>query len=298
MLRVGCDNFITWPLRGCHGAITRRWQHSGMKDLQPYLDGRVLYGDDFSPEQIARWHADEVEGYANLGAKEARSYRYQYHAWNQRHAYSRLPDTRFADVLGFGSAYGDELLPIIDRIDRITIVDPSASFVRPQVHGRPATYIAPGPDGRLALADASFDLITCFGVLHHIPNVSRVVAELARLLRPGGHFLLREPIVSMGDWRRPRPGLTQNERGIPLPLLEKIAAGAGLQLRHRALCGFPAMPRLFRHLKDGTYNSPLVAWLDELAARAFAWNLRYHATSNLQRLRPTSAFLTLRKPVT
>lgn len=37
------------------------------------LRGERLYGDDFTPEQIARWNVDEQDGYANLGAKDEKS---------------------------------------------------------------------------------------------------------------------------------------------------------------------------------------------------------------------------------
>ena len=41
------------------------------------------------------------------------------------------------------------------------------------------------------LPDNSFDCISVVGGLHHIhPNVSAAVAEIHRLLKPGGHFVL------------------------------------------------------------------------------------------------------------
>ena len=67
------------------------------------LRGEQLYGDDFTPEQIARWYVDEQEGYANLGAKDEKSYRYYYHATNRLLGYRHLPDRRFAHALGIGS---------------------------------------------------------------------------------------------------------------------------------------------------------------------------------------------------
>jgi ubiquinone/menaquinone biosynthesis C-methylase UbiE len=107
-------------------------------------------------------------------------------------------------VLGFGSAYGDELIPNIQRAQAVTIVDPSGAFSSDTIHGVRASYVKPTPTGALPFSEEEFDLITCFGVLHHIPNVTTVVTELVRTLQPGGHILIREPIVSMGDWRKPR----------------------------------------------------------------------------------------------
>ncbi|MEP7048547.1 MAG: class I SAM-dependent methyltransferase [Ilumatobacteraceae bacterium] len=38
----------------------------------------------------------------------------------------------------------------------------------------------------LHFADESFDHVNCQGVIHHTPNPERAVAEIARILRPGG----------------------------------------------------------------------------------------------------------------
>ncbi|HEV7929784.1 MAG TPA: hypothetical protein VGP12_06595, partial [Nitrosospira sp.] len=124
-----------------------------MDNIDIYLDGKLLYGNDFDDTQIAEWYADEEEGYANLGAKDAAAYKYAYHDLNIRHVYRHLHRETFPNVMGFGSAYGDELQPIISRIGKITIVDPSDSFIRETVHGVPAKYVKPSPNGRLPLED-------------------------------------------------------------------------------------------------------------------------------------------------
>lgn len=45
----------------------------------------------------------------------------------------------------------------------------------------------------LPFADESLDLVTCFHVLEHIRNLHGVLAEAARVLRPGGHLLIEVP---------------------------------------------------------------------------------------------------------
>lgn len=267
-----------------------------MDDIDTYLAGNALYGDDFSATQIAEWYANEMEGYARLGANDVGSYRYRYHAWNQFHAYRHLPDVQFPRVLGFGAAYGDELLPILPRVQAVTIVDPSDAFVRETVHGVPATYVKPAPDGSLPLPSDQFDLTTCFGVLHHIANITFVVGELARTLKPGGYMALREPIVSMGDWRRPRRGLTKRERGCPLPILRRIVQEKGLTIARESLCAFPLTTRVFRILRGGVYNSPIATRFDAALSAAFAWNVNYHPRTVLHRFRPTSVYMVLHKP--
>lgn len=49
-------------------------------------------------------------------------------------------------------------------------------------------------DGRhLALDDASVDRVLCFDALHHVPNPAQVIAEMGRVLRPGGVAGFSEP---------------------------------------------------------------------------------------------------------
>lgn len=267
-----------------------------MEDIELYLQGERLYGDDLGESDLAAWYADEAEAYATLSAANTSKYVYEYHAWNRYHAFRYLPPMTFHHALGLGSAYGDEFLPIISRIERITVVEPSEVFVRRSIHGVAAAYLKPGPNGALPLNDNVCDLATCFGVLHHVPNVSYVIGEISRVLRPGGYAALREPIVSMGDWRFPRPGLTKRERGIPINIFVDAIRGAGLQLERVSLCSFPPLPRFFRLIGIDVYNSDLGTWLDSIASRAFSWNLRYHAKTVFQRVRPTSAFFVARKP--
>ncbi|MDT5271966.1 MAG: hypothetical protein QOH49_4152 [Acidobacteriota bacterium] len=45
---------------------------------------------------------------------------------------------------------------------------------------------------RLSFPDASFDYVLCWGVLMHVPDVGRAVAELSRVLRPGGSLVVSE----------------------------------------------------------------------------------------------------------
>lgn len=44
----------------------------------------------------------------------------------------------------------------------------------------------------LSFADASFDYAVCWGVLMHVPDVSRAIAELSRVLRPGAKLVVSE----------------------------------------------------------------------------------------------------------
>jgi SAM-dependent methyltransferase len=263
--------------------------------MDEYFAGRRLYGDDFTPEQIAEWYEDEREGYAALGDKSRASYSYEFHALNRLHGFRFIRGRRFRSALGLGSAYGDEFLPIVSQIDHITIVDPSDTFRVTDVGGVPCDYVKPSVDGLLPFGDESFDLAVCLGVLHHIANVTAVVQELYRCLSTGGCLLLREPIVSMGDWTQPRRRITRRERGIPLDILCDTVRAAGFRVLRQRLCVFPPMAKLWRCFGRSAYNNGVATRVDAALCRLLRSRVRYHATQLSHKIRPVSVYFVLAK---
>ena len=264
-----------------------------------FLSGRELYGDDFAQHEINEWFEDEREGYADLGQGEdgQDSAGFWYHAVNMRYGYKRLAGMRFRHALGIGSAWGNEFEQIAGQIDQLTILEPSDQLVSQQIGELEPRYVKPHPSGTMPFDDAAFDLITCFGTLHHIPNVTHVVHEMGRVVQPGGHVLIREPIISMGDWRAYRgTGLTRRERGIPLAILESAVKSAGLEIERKSYWNFPGTVRLGMALNVPTFNSPTLTMVDAIASRMLRANLRYHATTRWQKFRPTCVALELRRP--
>ena len=57
---------------------------------------------------------------------------------------------------------------------------------------RHAAHVQPvqADSGRLPFADGAFDFITCANSFHHYPHQERAVAEMHRVLKPGGRLLL------------------------------------------------------------------------------------------------------------
>jgi len=263
--------------------------------MDEFLSGSKLYGDDFNIEQILAWFDDEKEGYADLGAKVKNNYNYAYHALNQICGYNNLPKKKFNNVLGVGSAYGDELMPILGRLNNITILEPSGAFKNKNINGVPCLYVKPEASGEMPFENNQFDLITTLGVLHHIPNVSYVVSEIARCLSSDGVALIREPITSMGDWRRKRAGLTKRERGIPLDVFESIISNAGMVVLKRTYCVFPPLTVVARKLHIGLYGSRILVYLDILLSKLFFRNYKYHSKSFLDKFRPGSVYYVLGK---
>jgi SAM-dependent methyltransferase len=56
-----------------------------------------------------------------------------------------------------------------------------------------ATTLTTGDVRALPYPDACFDAVTCQGVLHHLADARPCLAEIARVLVPGGAFYLAEP---------------------------------------------------------------------------------------------------------
>lgn len=265
---------------------------------EEYFSGDRLYGDDFNAEQIEDWFADEKEGYADLGSKDQTTYKYVYHELNKKCGYSNIPETKFENVLGIGSAYGDEFQPIADKIGKLTVLDPSDSFSASENKLLPdMEWIKPNSSGVMPFADNTFDLVVCFGVLHHIPNVSFVISEIHRCLKKGGTFIAREPITSMGDWRKPRAGLTKRERGIPANLLLNMCKTTGFSIEKKAFCIFNPLPKLLNllKLKVPAYSSKVLTNLDIFLSSIFSFNQSYHRQTPLQKIAPSSIFMVLRK---
>lgn len=264
------------------------------KLLEDYLSGKKLYGDDFTLEQIDTWFKDEKEGYAELGAKNRETYKYPYHALNALHGFRYLTKSQFSHALGLGAAYGDEFEPLASKIQKVSIVEPSNAFASNAVCGMPATYVSPDPSGILPFATGTFDLVTCLGVLHHIPNVTFVVSEISRCMCEGGQALIHEPVVSMGNWTRMRPGLTKRERGIPLNLFREILRKNKLRIVNEALCVFPGVQRMGA-LGASVYNNGAWTLVDGILCRLFRPNLSYHAKSIWKKIRPTSVYFVVTK---
>ena len=52
--------------------------------------------------------------------------------------------------------------------------------------------------GRLPFEDGKFDAITCIDAINHLPDRPAVIADWARVLKPGGRLLFTDPITVSG----------------------------------------------------------------------------------------------------
>lgn len=270
-----------------------------MSNLTEYFSGAKLYGDDFSISEIEKWFVDEAEGYYQLlndNPEMKDSEKYIYHNLNIKNGYALIPiENKFESVLGIGSSYGYEFLPIVDKIKNVTIIEPSDNMISKNILNVAPTYVKPMIDGNMNFEDDTFDLITCFGTLHHIPNVSKVLGEIIRVAKPNGYILIREPIRSMGDWTKYRAGLTKNERGIPLNYFRSFFSKQPVEVVSEKFCESLFILKTLKIIFGLQTGSELYQRIDDIFSKLFAWNITYHPSNIFQKVSPGSVFYVLKK---
>jgi SAM-dependent methyltransferase len=77
-------------------------------------------------------------------------------------------------------------------ISRPTVIQAAAAFDRTAA-ARPALHAAVADVRDLPFADASFDAIYSMGTIEHFDETERAVAEIARVLKPGGRAIVGVP---------------------------------------------------------------------------------------------------------
>ena len=127
-----------------------------------------------------------------------------------RHVLS-VADVKPTDtVLDIGSGPGTAVIDAVKRFraEHAIGVEPAAvlrmaSTVRAAVRGAGATTkFIDGTAEALPVPDACADVVLAVNSLHHWEDVDRGLAEVARVLRPGGRFVASDEDFSHGDHPR------------------------------------------------------------------------------------------------
>jgi len=158
--------------------------------------------------------------------------------WFDRHI-----DWRGKDVLDLGCAGGFMAEAMAARGANVTGIDPAAQAIEAaRAHARAGglriAYDV-GVGEALPYGAAGFDAVVCVDVLEHVSDLRRVLAEVARVLRPGGLFLFdtinRNPLAHLAtitiaeDVLRLLPRGTHDPRMFIKPReLRAAMQGAGL----------------------------------------------------------------------
>ncbi len=258
--------------------------------------GARLFGDDFDESQIENWYRQEEHAYFELSDGKSQKFG-AYDALNWRALFRFIIDRHFKTCLGLGSANGNDIAPMAPYVDRFVVIEPSEKFWVAEIGGKPARYIKPAASGRIPFEDATFELVVAVSVLHHLPNVSLVLSELVRVLKPGGILLVREPITSMGDWRKPRIGLTPNERGLPVDWLLDSLKRNNVSTLAACYCMFAPFGWMWRKLEWlNPYNRTFLVLIDLLTSALTGFNYVYHRTNAIQKIAPSAISIVARKP--
>jgi SAM-dependent methyltransferase len=169
------------------------------------------------------------------------------------------------------------------RGHRVIGVDSSPAMLAHARRRVPGAEFEQGDLHELPLPDEHVDIVVCALALVHVPDLKPVIAELARVLRPGGHLVITDvhrELTMLGSV--PRMRSADGEAGL-LPAYRHRASDylaaalpLGLQVRR---CEEPAMPSrphgtpLLDDLETGPWDDWPWSLLDIIpAATAAAWN--------------------------
>ncbi len=112
-------------------------------------------------------------------------------------------------VVDLGTGTGRVLPELSRRAERVIAVDASPSMLeqaRKRVHasGIEAIDFRLGDLEHLPFHDGEVDVVLANMVLHHAPEPAQAVAEIHRVLRPGGKLLLGDFLPHDQEWMRER----------------------------------------------------------------------------------------------
>jgi SAM-dependent methyltransferase len=155
-----------------------------------------------------------------------------------------------AQVLDLGCGIGFWLVEFWKRgFHHLTAADLSPVSLdiaaqRCSLYGVTARFAAENAEA-LSFPDASFDHVNCQGVIHHTPDTVKAVAEIARVLKPGGSASISVYYrnFALRHWSLLRP-------------FAQIAAAAGSKLRGRGREGIYRVAEVDEivRLYDGAAN--------------------------------------------
>jgi ubiquinone/menaquinone biosynthesis C-methylase UbiE len=145
---------------------------------------------------------------------------------------------RPATALDAAAGTGRWAVYLAERGVQVTAIDQSPEMLavarqKARVRGLGMSF-AEGRLDQLPLPSAAFDLVICALALSHVPDLGAAIAELARVVRPGGYLIATDfhPQAIANSWENtifrgedayiiPLPGYTRTD------YLEAIAAAGG-----------------------------------------------------------------------
>ena len=102
-------------------------------------------------------------------------------------------------LVDFGCGNGAQTLLFAEYFDRLTGVDASEVYLedfRREIVARgleDRIQVVATDGGPIPLPDGTADVVTSFTVLEHVPDEQEALAEMRRILRPGGKLIITVP---------------------------------------------------------------------------------------------------------
>ncbi len=150
-------------------------------------------------------------------------------------------------ILDLGCLDGSNILTLLNNLpdgaqgtgvdlskDGVNIADKRASL-----HGFPATFIQGSIEDFLSKAnDESFDLVCMFEVIEHVLDPDAIIAEIKRVLKPGGTLLVSTP-----DFEAPTYGKDDEKNKCHIRLYTTAEADYEAKNKYGTLRKATSMPK-------------------------------------------------------
>jgi ubiquinone/menaquinone biosynthesis C-methylase UbiE len=126
--------------------------------------------------------------------------------WRYRDAFFALVPPPSGRTLEVGCGEGRVSRDLGARGHRVTALDPSPTLLRAAAGEGSAAEYVPGIAEALPFPDASFPLVVAYNVLMDVDDMPAVVAEIARVLEPGGCLCacVTHPLADAGGFAHDR----------------------------------------------------------------------------------------------
>lgn len=186
------------PLLAAGGALTTA---DGLHRYPVGPAGIPLFAEQTASEDARKQqsHYDRIaQTYeANLGYPHTQ----EYMAYLDRVLFREIGAAPLGTMAELCCGHGEAMHLLEGRYERAVGVDISLSMLQRARAALPTATLLQGDATKLPLADSAFDTVVMLGGVHHVRDRAGLFREIARILKPGGRFIYREPVSDFILWR-------------------------------------------------------------------------------------------------
>jgi len=253
-----------------------------------------LTGNSFDLDLIKKWYDEEEEWHNQFsnGRNDADNYWIIYEVFNRKYAIDKFAKlTSDSKVLSFGCAEGSDTAKLYKEFNfNLYGIEASDELIKAFKNGFPNAEIEKANiKGNINYPNNFFDYIFCFGVLHHIPNVSFVLKEFQRVLKKGGIAIIREPVCWMYNGDKRPADLSPNERGIPIEFFKSEFDKLNFEILEISKSYYKPLMSLMRKVSVMSKFPNAIYYLDKMMCSLPDTN-KYYPENFIDRFAASSAF--------